>query len=96
MQAERGAFHLKAFSMYYTTGILIIFVLRNKSVAKVDKLTKIEPPIHAKYFLSGDAITRALIFAGANLVNSFVNRLSIPGINVLPPQSTIFRYNSRA
>ena len=46
---------------------------------KVERDDRIEPPIHTEYFLSGGAITLALMVGGANCVNSLCTLSQNPG-----------------
>merc|ERR1719295_1613069 len=61
---------------------------------KVSMELMMEPPIQAKYFLSGGATILVFIVGGARAVISFSILSAIPGNIKLPPDSTVLAYKS--
>lgn len=72
--------------MYYSFVIHIVW--------KVLSDDRIEPPIHAKNFLSSGENILILVSIGANLVNSLLSLSANPGNTVVPPERTMFLYRS--
>lgn len=68
--------------MYYSFVIHIVW--------KVLSDDRIEPPIHAKNFLSWGADILILVSIGAQLVNSLFSLSTNPGNIVVPPERIIF------
>ena len=54
---------------------------------------RVDPPIHAVYFHSGEATTMNFIVNGTNAVNSFIMRSTIPWKRCVPRDNTTLAYN---
>lgn len=61
----------------------------------VDKLARMDPPIHTLYLRSGGATTRTFTLFGARAVSSLVMRSAMPGYMVVPPERMILPYLRR-
>ncbi|CAM9532053.1 unnamed protein product [Heterosigma akashiwo] len=61
---------------------------------KVDRLARMEPPIHTEYLRSGGATTLIFIVEGAKAVISFASRSAMPGNIEVPPERTMLEYRS--
>ena len=71
---------------------LVILLLADPHLLKVDMEGKMEPPILARYSHSGGAMTLTFIVVRARAEISFCSRSAKPGNIVLPPVRSMLGY----